>query len=156
MFLWCRSLSHRYFCIVAVQHSHSGKIGLRKFFIEFKDKSLLKSNDDAKGHSQGGRMTPLPDGGNISLKLPHIFKLSAPVGRCFLWSKQFILSDVTKEMELWKKGDVSTRRRYEGGSTRRGELLPPSLLHLYPTTKVIYFTHPPSPVLVSRTCLLSM
>jgi hypothetical protein len=28
--LWCCSLSHRYFCIVAVQHSHSGKIGLRK------------------------------------------------------------------------------------------------------------------------------
>ena len=28
----CRSLSHRYFCIVAVQHSHSGKIGSRFFF----------------------------------------------------------------------------------------------------------------------------
>ena len=26
-FLWCRSLNHRYFCLVAVQHSHSGKIG---------------------------------------------------------------------------------------------------------------------------------
>ena len=29
--LWCRSLSHRYICIVAVQHSHSGKISFRKF-----------------------------------------------------------------------------------------------------------------------------
>ena len=28
--LWCRSLSHRYFCLVAVQHSHSGKIGSKK------------------------------------------------------------------------------------------------------------------------------
>jgi hypothetical protein len=29
--LWCCSLSHRYFCTVAVQHSHSGNIGLRNF-----------------------------------------------------------------------------------------------------------------------------
>ena len=28
--VWCHSLSHRYFCLVAVQHSHSGKIGAKK------------------------------------------------------------------------------------------------------------------------------
>ena len=28
--LWCRSLSHRYFCLVAVQHSHSGKNRFQK------------------------------------------------------------------------------------------------------------------------------
>jgi hypothetical protein len=41
--LWCRSLSHRYFCIVAVQHSHSGEIKFRKFLIFFSpvEKSVL-------------------------------------------------------------------------------------------------------------------
>ena len=29
--IWCNSLRHRYFCIVAVQHSHSGKISLADF-----------------------------------------------------------------------------------------------------------------------------